>query len=73
MQRTFEFTIDKAADSMPIGHYLKSHGFSSQNIIALKKIPESILLNGKWEYVNTTMHEGNMQLPIITGCLIAKP
>ena len=33
-------------------NYLKEKGYSRQNVVALKKMQESILVNGKWEYVN---------------------
>lgn len=52
MERIFEFIIDETSVSETIRDFLKNHGFSSQNIIALKKMPESILVNGKWEYVS---------------------
>ena len=52
MERIFEFIIEETAVSETIRDFLKTHGFSTQNIIALKKMPESILVNGKWEYVS---------------------
>ena len=52
MERIFEFIIDETSVSKTIRDFLKTHGFSSQNIIALKKMPESILVNEKWEYVS---------------------
>lgn len=36
---------------MTIGEYLQSKGYSSQTIKELKKMEESILINGVWEYV----------------------
>ena len=56
MKRTLTYTITDKESNMQIGHFLRSLGYSSQVIIALKKIPQSILLNGKWEYVNRKMN-----------------
>ncbi len=59
MKRILTYQIKNNDNNTPIGLFLKSMGFSSQNIISLKKTPESILLNGKWEYVNTLLHTGD--------------
>lgn len=60
MERIFQYTIPPSYDKKPIDFYLKSVGFSSANIIALKKMEESILLNGVWSYVNTPLKEGDL-------------
>ena len=60
MERTLTYKITEPENGMPIGHFLRSRGYSSQVIIALKKIPESILLNGNWEYVNRKMNTGDI-------------
>lgn len=60
MKRTLTYTISAKENNMQIGHFLRSLGYSSQVIIALKKIPQSILLNGKWEYVNRKMNTGDI-------------
>lgn len=60
MKRTLTYTITEQENGMLIGHFLHSRGYSSQVIIALKKIPQSILLNGKWEYVNHKMSTGDI-------------
>lgn len=59
MHRTFTFQIEKAHHASTIYNYLRSKNFSRQSIIALKKIPESILLNGKWCYVNEKLSAGD--------------
>lgn len=51
MERIFTYPITHNEKNIPIDRYLRSMGFSASNIIALKKIPESILINGRWEYV----------------------
>lgn len=60
MERIFQYTITSEYDNKPIDFYLKSMGFSSQNIIELKKMPESILLNGIWVYTRTLLHTGDI-------------
>lgn len=59
MERILGYTITSDYANKPIDFYLKSMGFSSQNIIQLKKMKESILLNGVWAYVNTPLKTGD--------------
>lgn len=51
MKRTFLYQITPADAGHSIEQFLKEQGFSSQNIIDLKKMPESILINDVWEHV----------------------
>lgn len=51
MERTFTYHIKETDAGRTIRDFLYSRGYSRQNLIALKKIPESILVNGRWEYV----------------------
>ena len=60
MKRTLTYHITEKENGIPIGNFLRSIGYSTQVIIALKKIPESILLNGKWEYVNKKLSVGDI-------------
>ena len=53
------YKIDKAYEACKIGDFLKQQGYSKRNIIALKKYPEKILVNGKWEYVNYILKAGD--------------
>lgn len=55
MKRTFTYQITPVDAGHSIEHFLKEQGFSSQNIIDLKKIPESILINNVWEHMNYTL------------------
>ncbi len=59
MTRTLVYSITEQFANMPIGFFLKSMGFSRQCIIALKKQENGILLNGRWEYVNTLLCSGD--------------
>ena len=51
MKRTFLYQITPADAGHSIEQFLKEQGFSSQNIIDLKKMPESILINDVWKHV----------------------
>lgn len=53
------YNISKADEGRKIGDFLKQQGYSKRNIIALKKYPEKILLNGKWEFVNCILKAGD--------------
>lgn len=52
MKRTFIYRITPRAAGCSIEQFLKEQGFSRQNLIDLKKMPESILINDVWEHVN---------------------
>ncbi len=51
---TYEITLQDSGQS--IEHFLRGRGYSSQCIKELKKMPESILLDGRWEYMRTVLH-----------------
>lgn len=54
-----QYNISKAEAGRKIGDFLKQQGYSKRNIIALKKYPEKILVNGKWEFVNYLLKDGD--------------
>lgn len=60
MIRIFEYQIDPYDSHMTIQDYLKAKGYSHAILIHLKKTPESVLLNGRWEYVNTHLTAGDV-------------
>ncbi len=59
MNRTLTYQITDTEHNCPIDKYLKNLGFSSQNLIELKKMPESILVNGEWVYLNHRLQAGD--------------
>ena len=59
MTRDLEYKITAQDNGVTISDYLKKQGFSHAVIVQLKKIPESILLNGKWEYMSTRLNDGD--------------
>lgn len=62
MNRIFTYHITEQDASQTIEQYLKSKRYSSQCIKELKKMPESILLDGRWEYMRTSLQAGNTLL-----------
>ena len=59
MERVFNYYITEESDNQLISNFLKHQGYSSQNLIALKKMPESVLLNNIWSYMNQRVHTGD--------------
>ena len=43
-----------------IEQYLRRRGYSYQNLTQLKKMPESILINGVWSYMRTPLKSGDI-------------
>lgn len=60
MERVLTYTISEESDNQPISSFLKHQGYSSQNLIELKKMPESVLVNQKWSYMNQRLHTGDI-------------
>lgn len=52
MKRTFTYQITPADAGHTIERFLKEQGFSGQNLIELKKMRDSILVNKVWERVS---------------------
>ncbi|SEA07969.1 23S rRNA pseudouridine1911/1915/1917 synthase [Pseudobutyrivibrio sp. ACV-2] len=52
MNRTLIYEIETEYDGFTIEKYLKDHGFSKANIVALKKMDENVVINGQWEHLN---------------------
>lgn len=59
MKRTFDYEIGSADADQTILQFLKNKGYSSSNVVALKKIEKSILVNGIWEHVTYKLQEGD--------------
>ena len=60
MERILNYHITEDADSLRAEQYLRRRGFSYQNLTQLKKMPESILINGVWSYMRTPLHSGDI-------------
>ncbi|MBQ2802831.1 MAG: RluA family pseudouridine synthase [Lachnospiraceae bacterium] len=60
MNRTLIYNIDEASQGLPIKNYLKKIGYSSQNLVELKKMPKSVLVNGSWVYLTNRLNAGDI-------------
>lgn len=60
MERILTYTITDESDQQLISSFLKAQGYSSQNLIELKKMPESVLVNGSWSYMNRRLYTGDI-------------
>ena len=60
MERIITYTIDNASMGLRIEQYLRRRGYSYQNLARLKKMRESILLNGAWTYMRTAVKDGDI-------------
>ena len=63
MERILTYTISFLEDNLTISELLKRKGFSSQNIIELKKMERSILINNEWMHMNYRL-QANQELVI---------
>ncbi len=60
MERILEYHISGEDNGKLIKDFLQEKGFSRQNLVELKKMSESILLNGVWEYVTCKLSAGDI-------------
>ena len=58
MNRTLTYSITKSEASQTIEQFLKSKDYSSQCIKELKKMPQSILIDGEWQYMKHLLQPG---------------
>lgn len=59
MNRILNYTIEEAFQGFSIKDYLKNKGFSSQNIVQLKKMPESVSVNRSPVYFTHSLNKGD--------------
>lgn len=60
MERIITYHIDNTSTGLRIEQYLRRLGYSYQNLTQLKKMPESILINGVWAYMRTQLKDGDV-------------
>lgn len=58
MERKLSFIISEKNANMTIQDFLKLQGFSSQNIIELKKMNRSVLIQEEWMHINYRLQKG---------------
>ncbi len=58
MNRLITYNITETDQNRTIEQYLRTKGYSSQCIKELKKMPQSILINGQWQYMRHPLQAG---------------
>ena len=59
MNRTINYEITKEYEGLRVEQFLKRHGYSSQNLAEIKRMPKSILVNDVHYYMRDLLHEGD--------------
>ncbi len=59
MERTLTYTTENLITPLPVNHFLKQKGFSSQNLVQLKKNPDAVLANGIPCFMNHMLQPGD--------------
>lgn len=60
MDRTITYPITEQDNGLRVEQYLRRRGYSRQNLVELKKMPESILVNDVWYYLTQTLSTGDL-------------
>lgn len=60
MDRTIIYSITELDNGITIEKYLKSKGYSSSNITALKKMENNVVVNGEWVHMNHKLSSGDL-------------
>jgi len=70
MNRIIHYDIDPASDGLRVEQYLRRRGYSGQNLSEIKRMPESILVNGLHYYMRQNLKAGDRLKVCIceTGC-----
>lgn len=59
MDRIITYTIKNAENKLRVEQFLRRQGYSYQNLTQIKKMPESILINGTWSYMKSLLTAGD--------------
>ncbi len=59
MDRTITYTIEKEDDGLRVELFLRRRGFSRQNLVEIKRMPKSIMVNGEHYYMRQQLKEGD--------------
>lgn len=60
MNRTLEYIIGKEDAGLRVELFLRRRGFSRQNLVEIKRMPKSIMVNGIHYYMKQTLNEGDV-------------
>lgn len=66
MNRTIEYTITEQENGLRIEQFLRRRGYSGQNLAEIKRMPESILVNGVHYYMRQTLTAGDILQVVIS-------
>ncbi len=59
MERTLTYTTENLITPLPVSRFLKQKGFSSQNLVQLKKDPDAVTANGVPCFMNHVLQPGD--------------
>lgn len=59
MNRTITYHISGQEQGLRVEQFLRRQGYSRQNLTELKKMPESIMVNGIWYYMKQPLSAGD--------------
>lgn len=62
MNRTIKYEINDTYDDLRVEQFLKRKGYSSQNLTEIKRMPESIMVNGVHYYMRQRLKAGDSLL-----------
>lgn len=60
MNRLITYHISESESGMPVDAFLRRKGYSRKNLTALKKMPESILVNQIWKHMTYQLSRGDI-------------
>lgn len=60
MNRTLTYEITSEYDGFQIDKFLKTQGYSSANITAIKKMPNNVVIDGEWVHMNHRLKVGEV-------------
>lgn len=60
MERILSYMIEDLSDGLRIEQFLRRRGYSRQNLTDLKRMQESVLVNGNWSYLRDSLHAGDI-------------
>lgn len=60
MERIINYPISKEDSGLRVEQFLRRQDYSYQNLTQLKKMPESVLINGVWSYMRTELKEDDL-------------
>ena len=59
MNRTITYIIEEQDDGLRVELFLRRRGFSRQNLVEIKRMPKSILVNGEHYYMRQALKTGD--------------